>query len=81
MRQFSGSDPAHASAVTASGGTGRIQSHLCLERLPARCDDMHQRVGAQQCLGHHGRGIDHMRAIVEHDQQLLSAQRTGHTIG
>jgi hypothetical protein len=41
---------------------------------------MDRRVGAQQRLGHFGRGIDHMLAIVEHEQQLFPAQRIGNML-
>jgi hypothetical protein len=71
--------------VTLRGGHSKRRDRIdpllfCFERLPARGDDMHRRVGAQQRLGHSGRGIDHMLAIVEHEQQLFPAQRIGNML-
>ena len=48
---------------------------LDAERLAAGGDHARCRVGAQQRLGHLRRGLDHMLAIVEHQHELLRAQR------
>ena len=45
------------------------------EWLAAGGDHARGRVGAQQRLGHLRRGVDHMLAIVEHQQELLRAER------
>ena len=47
------------------------------ERLAAGGDHPRCRVGAQQQLGHPRRCVDHMLAIVEHQHQLLGAERVG----
>jgi hypothetical protein len=39
------------------------------ERLAAGGDDVHRRARPQHRLGHHGRGVDHMLAGVQHQQQ------------
>ena len=53
---------------------------LSPEGLAAGGDDMHRRAAPQHSLGHSGRGINHMLAIVEHEQELIPDQRTGNIL-
>ena len=50
------------------------------QRLAAGREDARVRTGAQQRLGHARRRLDHVLAVVEHEQELLAAQRRGHAL-
>ena len=50
------------------------------ERLTAGCQHMHRRGGVQQRVDHQGRAVDHLLAIVEHDQRCFAGKRSRHPL-
>jgi len=53
----------------------------CSQRLAARRHHMCCRVGPQQGFGHARRGVDHVLATIEHEQEPLRAERARDPFG
>ncbi len=51
------------------------------ERLATGGHDAGVRIGVQQRGGHAGRRLDHVLAIVQHEQDALGAERRRHSLG
>jgi len=51
------------------------------QRLTTSRQHAYRRIGMQKHLGHAGRCVDHVLAIVEHEHQLLPAERIRDTFG